>query len=92
MRSVSHQGKRKAGGGSHSCPCEARRAAALGAEGDEAISIRGMGDCFASLAMTYRAVPSNDSALALRETTLKSALEGIAQNMQGWCYLRYTMA
>jgi hypothetical protein len=32
--------------------CEARRAAALRAEGDEAISTRAMGDCFASLAMT----------------------------------------
>jgi len=46
--------------------CEARCAAALGAEGDEAISIRGVGDCFASLAMTFGAVPWNDFAFALR--------------------------
>ena len=52
MEAVGGQGKRKMAGGSHSCQCEER--------GDEAISIRGVGDCLASLAMTYGAVLSND--------------------------------
>ncbi len=54
-----------AGGRSHSCRCEPRRAAVLRAEGDEAISVRALGDCFAALARTYQAVPFNDFALAL---------------------------
>jgi hypothetical protein len=44
-------------GKSHLCHCEERS--------DEAISIPRMEDCFASLAMTYRAVLSNDFAFAL---------------------------
>ena len=59
-------------GGSHSCRCEARRAAAFHAEGDEAISIRGMGDCFASLAMTYSAVPASDFTF-----TMSPGLDGL---------------
>ena len=44
-------------GRSHSCHCEERR--------DEAISTPSVGDCFASLAMTYRAALSSDFAFAL---------------------------
>ena len=42
------------------CHCETRRAAALRAEGDEAISTLGMGDCFASLAMTHESSESTN--------------------------------
>ena len=45
-------------GRSHLCHCEERS--------DEAISSPSRGDCFAALAMTYRAVLSNDVAFALR--------------------------
>ena len=60
-----HRANAKSFGGLHSCHREARRAAALGAEGDEAISIRGMGDCFASLAMTYGVASTSDFAFAV---------------------------
>ena len=43
------------------CHCEGRRAAALRAEGDEAISIPRVRDCFASLAMTYKPQKKADS-------------------------------
>jgi hypothetical protein len=39
------------------CHCEARRAAALRTEGEEAIATPRGGDCFASLAMTERTRP-----------------------------------
>jgi hypothetical protein len=44
-------------GRSHLCHCEERS--------DEAISTPSRGDCFASLAMTSRVVPSNGFAFAL---------------------------
>ena len=47
----------ESGGRSRLCHCEERR--------DEAISIPGMGDCFAALAMTYGAAFSNDFTFAL---------------------------
>jgi hypothetical protein len=47
----------KSPGRSHLCPCEERS--------DEAISTLGMGDCFASLAMTYAAVRWNNLVFAL---------------------------
>jgi hypothetical protein len=49
------QGKRQLVGELPLCHCEQRR--------DEAISIRGMGDYFASLAMTGTVAPTNGSAL-----------------------------
>ena len=51
------QSKRKVAWRSHACHCEERS--------DEAISTPSKGDCFASLAMTYRTVLSNDFAFAL---------------------------
>ena len=55
---MTSRGKREVAAVSHSCHCEERS--------DEAISTRRMRDCFASLAMTYRAMPSKDFAIALR--------------------------